>query len=155
MDGAYFVGRNEILQWINSTLHLHLTKVEEVSVLSIITSPLCPFLGTCVKCSFSASHQTSVTLHGEGLRSTRFLFFPFARYNKQKLLSGSLDFQDARSLASLSHFSTFELQLFFGWHIDSFVSILRFDATFSTSGFVCACLLFCLFYHRHGNRKHS
>ncbi|KAJ7532567.1 hypothetical protein O6H91_13G009700 [Diphasiastrum complanatum] len=29
MDGAYFVGRNEILGWINSALHLNLSKVEE------------------------------------------------------------------------------------------------------------------------------
>ncbi|KAH7301323.1 hypothetical protein KP509_23G020200 [Ceratopteris richardii] len=29
MDSAYFVGRNEILQWINSTLQLNLVKVEE------------------------------------------------------------------------------------------------------------------------------
>ncbi|XVF15496.1 hypothetical protein REPUB_Repub09cG0158800 [Reevesia pubescens] len=31
MDGAYFVGRSEILAWINSTLHLSLSKVEEAS----------------------------------------------------------------------------------------------------------------------------
>lgn len=31
MDSAYFVGRSEILSWINSTLHLNLSKVEEVS----------------------------------------------------------------------------------------------------------------------------
>jgi hypothetical protein len=30
MDGAYFVGRNEILTWINTTLQLGLAKVEEV-----------------------------------------------------------------------------------------------------------------------------
>lgn len=30
MDAAYFVGRSEILAWINSTLHLDLSKVEEV-----------------------------------------------------------------------------------------------------------------------------
>ncbi|KAI7738230.1 hypothetical protein M8C21_009761 [Ambrosia artemisiifolia] len=29
MDGAYFVGRSEILSWINSTLQLNLSKVEE------------------------------------------------------------------------------------------------------------------------------
>ncbi|XP_050204357.1 microtubule-associated protein RP/EB family member 1C [Mercurialis annua] len=29
MDGAYFVGRSEILSWINSTLQLSLSKVEE------------------------------------------------------------------------------------------------------------------------------
>ncbi|XP_072957672.1 microtubule-associated protein RP/EB family member 1C [Typha angustifolia] len=31
MDSAYFVGRNEILAWINSTLHLNLSKVEEAA----------------------------------------------------------------------------------------------------------------------------
>lgn len=30
MDAAYFVGRNEILNWVNSTLQLSLSKVEEV-----------------------------------------------------------------------------------------------------------------------------
>ncbi|XP_059644714.1 microtubule-associated protein RP/EB family member 1C-like [Cornus florida] len=31
MDSAYFVGRSEILSWINSTLQLNLSKVEEAS----------------------------------------------------------------------------------------------------------------------------
>ncbi|GLJ45785.1 hypothetical protein SUGI_0963540 [Cryptomeria japonica] len=31
MDSAYFVGRNEILTWINSTLQLNLSKVEEAA----------------------------------------------------------------------------------------------------------------------------
>ncbi|KAJ0963971.1 hypothetical protein J5N97_029093 [Dioscorea zingiberensis] len=31
MDSAYFVGRNEILAWINSTLQLNLSKVEEAA----------------------------------------------------------------------------------------------------------------------------
>ncbi|XP_072992759.1 microtubule-associated protein RP/EB family member 1B-like isoform X1 [Typha latifolia] len=31
MDGAYFVGRNEILSWINARLQLSLTKVEEAA----------------------------------------------------------------------------------------------------------------------------
>ncbi|XP_074316998.1 microtubule-associated protein RP/EB family member 1A-like isoform X2 [Silene latifolia] len=31
MDSAYFVGRNEILQWINKSLQLNLTKVEEAA----------------------------------------------------------------------------------------------------------------------------
>ncbi|OAY80168.1 Microtubule-associated protein RP/EB family member 1C [Ananas comosus] len=31
MDSAYFVGRGEILAWINSTLHLNLSKVEEAA----------------------------------------------------------------------------------------------------------------------------
>jgi hypothetical protein len=32
MDSAYFVGRGEILSWINATLQLSLAKVEEVSL---------------------------------------------------------------------------------------------------------------------------
>lgn len=32
MDSAYFVGRSEILAWMNSTLNLSLTKVEEVVI---------------------------------------------------------------------------------------------------------------------------
>jgi hypothetical protein len=35
MDGAYFVGRNEILSWINTTLQLGLAKVEEVRSLPL------------------------------------------------------------------------------------------------------------------------
>lgn len=41
MDSAYFVGRSEILAWINSTLQLNLSKVEEVTdVLSNLSSLL-------------------------------------------------------------------------------------------------------------------
>ena len=36
MDSAYFVGRSEILSWINSTLQLNLSKVEEVISLLIL-----------------------------------------------------------------------------------------------------------------------
>ena len=38
MDSAYFVGRNEILSWINNRLQLNLSRIEEVTllVLSII-----------------------------------------------------------------------------------------------------------------------
>ncbi|XP_019414269.1 PREDICTED: microtubule-associated protein RP/EB family member 1B-like [Lupinus angustifolius] len=31
MDGAYFVGRNEILTWINNRLHLNLSRIEEAA----------------------------------------------------------------------------------------------------------------------------
>ncbi|KAJ0975245.1 hypothetical protein J5N97_017210 [Dioscorea zingiberensis] len=31
MDGAYFVGRNEILSWVNATLQLSLSRVEEAA----------------------------------------------------------------------------------------------------------------------------
>jgi len=30
MDSAYFVGRNEILTWINNRLQLNLSRIEEV-----------------------------------------------------------------------------------------------------------------------------
>lgn len=30
MDSAYFVGRNELLTWINARLQLNLTRIEEV-----------------------------------------------------------------------------------------------------------------------------
>lgn len=32
MDSAYFVGRNEILSWINSRLQINLTRIEEVPI---------------------------------------------------------------------------------------------------------------------------
>ena len=32
MDSAYFVGRNEILGWINDRLHLNLSRIEEVYI---------------------------------------------------------------------------------------------------------------------------
>ena len=31
MDGAFFVGRKEIMDWINETLSLNLSKVEETA----------------------------------------------------------------------------------------------------------------------------
>ncbi|WOH10442.1 hypothetical protein DCAR_0729911 [Daucus carota subsp. sativus] len=31
MDGAYFVGRNEILSWVNTRLHLNLSRIEEAA----------------------------------------------------------------------------------------------------------------------------
>ncbi|OIT28077.1 PREDICTED: microtubule-associated protein RP/EB family member 1B-like isoform X1 [Nicotiana attenuata] len=31
MDSAYFVGRNELLSWINARLHLNLTRIEEAA----------------------------------------------------------------------------------------------------------------------------
>jgi hypothetical protein len=40
MDSAYFVGRGEILSWINATLQLSLAKVEEVSPRPRIPIPL-------------------------------------------------------------------------------------------------------------------
>lgn len=31
MDSAYFVGRNELLSWINARLHLTFSRIEEVT----------------------------------------------------------------------------------------------------------------------------
>lgn len=31
MDSAYFVGRKEILEWLNDLLHLDLAKIEETA----------------------------------------------------------------------------------------------------------------------------
>lgn len=53
MDSAYFVGRSEILSWINSTLHLNLSKVEEVfiSVLSrLYFSPFAFWISISLHC---------------------------------------------------------------------------------------------------------
>lgn len=36
MDSAYFVGRNEILTWINDRLQLNLSRVEEVCVIGVL-----------------------------------------------------------------------------------------------------------------------
>ncbi|KAF8390225.1 hypothetical protein HHK36_024750 [Tetracentron sinense] len=41
MDGAYFVGRNEILTWINATLQFNLSRVEEKAVEPFPPYPYC------------------------------------------------------------------------------------------------------------------
>ena len=35
-DGTYFVSKKDLLQWINSTLALHITKVEQVSAKAVL-----------------------------------------------------------------------------------------------------------------------
>lgn len=51
MDSAYFVGRLEILAWINSTLQLNLAKVEEVfSVFSTFVWFLNPSFSIFILC---------------------------------------------------------------------------------------------------------
>jgi RP/EB family microtubule-associated protein len=40
MDSAYFVGRNEILTWINNRLQLNLSRIEEVLFLFLHSFPV-------------------------------------------------------------------------------------------------------------------
>ena len=35
MDGAFFVGRKELVEWVNSTLELNIDKIEETASVSI------------------------------------------------------------------------------------------------------------------------
>jgi len=48
MDSAYFVGRNEILSWINKRLQLNLSRIEEVINIALLFTPhpLISFLKT-------------------------------------------------------------------------------------------------------------
>ena len=47
MDSAYFVGRNEILGWINDRLHLNLSRIEEVYIYIYIYIYI-SFVSACV-----------------------------------------------------------------------------------------------------------
>ena len=47
MDSAYFVGRNEILAWINARLQLNLSRIEEVPFW-IFQQYVSPFLFMCM-----------------------------------------------------------------------------------------------------------
>uniref|UniRef100_A0A7N0UP11 Uncharacterized protein n=1 Tax=Kalanchoe fedtschenkoi TaxID=63787 RepID=A0A7N0UP11_KALFE len=40
MDSAYFVGRNEILAWINARLRLQLSRIEEAGLTGVVSSLL-------------------------------------------------------------------------------------------------------------------
>ena len=44
MDSAYFVGRNEILTWINNRLQLNLSRIEEVTTPLFVSPTLRPCL---------------------------------------------------------------------------------------------------------------
>lgn len=75
MDAAYFVGRSEILSWINSTLQLSLSKVEEVLIQFFLyfvqafchSFLLCQFRQACsgaVHCQLlDAAHPGIVPMH--------------------------------------------------------------------------------------------
>lgn len=52
---AYFVPRSEILAWINSTLGLRLSKVEEVSSGGVPAYCLCSCLCSCLACGLVPS----------------------------------------------------------------------------------------------------
>ncbi|GER30247.1 microtubule-associated protein RP/EB family member [Striga asiatica] len=60
MDSAYFVGRSEILSWINSTLHLNLSKVEEACTGAVqcqLMDALHPGMVQMHKVNFNAKNE--------------------------------------------------------------------------------------------------
>ena len=73
MDAAYFVGRGEILSWINATLHLNLSKVEEV--LSYCLIP--PLLGFPLFIFLKVYFLVCVFLFGMEVLGSLLFFFSY------------------------------------------------------------------------------
>ncbi|KAK9125618.1 hypothetical protein Scep_014464 [Stephania cephalantha] len=75
MDATYFVGRTEILAWINSTLHLNLSIVEKVRFFVFL-----PRMGpTCLVMRDGASHDKMMPI-GHAILSSR-VVIPMLHYN--------------------------------------------------------------------------
>ncbi|THU74754.1 hypothetical protein C4D60_Mb04t36760 [Musa balbisiana] len=70
MDAAYFVGRNEILAWINSTLQLNLSKVEEY--LAVCLCMLLRILKMAIQCS-DAHCEVNKLVKGRPLDNLEFM----------------------------------------------------------------------------------
>nr|GMD89109.1 microtubule-associated protein RP/EB family member 1C [Ipomoea batatas] len=70
MDSAYFIGRSEILSWINSTLHLNLSKVEEVCSVQF-SADAAPGMVPIHKVNFDARTSTKMIQNYKHIEVTK------------------------------------------------------------------------------------